>query len=199
MTTALCLLLAGCGSDGGESSVGSAGAASGSGTTPSVPSASPTGGSSASPAARECPLRPTPVRPPARAVKDLRKKPSVAGSTAPPPEVVQVADIVVGKGAQATTLSTVEVRYVGALYTSGKDFDSSWKRSPTSTFPFTVCATGTVPGFAIGPLGMKVGGRRQVTIPSDLGYGATGSPPTIPPNAALVFVIDLVKVTPPAS
>jgi peptidylprolyl isomerase len=52
-----------------------------------------------------------------------------------------------------------------------------------------------VPGFSIAPTGMKVGGRRQVTIPAEFGYGEEGSPPTIPGGAALVFVIDLVKVT----
>ena len=55
-----------------------------------------------------------------------------------------------------------------------------------------------IPGFAIAPTGMKVGGRRQVTIPAEFGYGEQGSPPAIPGGAALVFVIDLVKVTPPA-
>ena len=90
------------------------------------------------------------------------------------------------------------MKYVGALYETGKEFDSSWKTSPTQTLPFTVCSAGVIPGFAIAPTGMKVGGRRQVTIPALYGYGAEGSPPAIPANATLVFVIDLVKVTPPA-
>ena len=92
----------------------------------------------------------------------------------------------------------MEAKYVGALYTTGEEFDSSWKTSADQTLPFTACGTDVIKGFAIAPLGMKVGGRRQVTIPAALAYGAHGQPPTIPANAVLVFVIDLVKVTPPA-
>jgi peptidylprolyl isomerase len=135
---------------------------------------------------------------PAGATTDLSVKPVIKADPAPPPTEVTVADIVVGKGAEATTLSSVEAKYVGALYTDGTEFDSSWKTSPDTTIPFTVCGTGTIPGFAIGPTGMRVGGRRQITIPAKLGYGEQGSPPAIPANAPLVFVIDLVKVTPPA-
>ena len=103
-----------------------------------------------------------------------------------------------GNGAEAGTLDQVEVKYVGALYDTGAEFDSSWKTSPENTFQLTVCTQGTVQGFAIAPTGMKVGGRREVTIPATYGYGAEGSPPSIPANATLVFVIDLVKVTPQA-
>ena len=139
------------------------------------------------------------VDPPAGATTDLTKKPVIKGSSQPAPKVVQVADIVEGTGEEAVTLSSVEVKYVGVLYKTGKEFDSSWKTSADQTLPFTACAQGTIPGFAIAPLGMKVGGRRQVTIPSEFGYGEQGSPPTIKADADLVFVIDLVKVTPPAS
>lgn len=190
-TGALALVLAGCGgtNDGG--------AAAG-------PSATPTGSPSGSPAspgadpAQTCPISATQVPAPAGATTDLSVPPSIAGSSTPPPATVTVADIVVGTGAEATTLSSVEAKYVGALYESGTEFDSSWKTGPDSTIPFTVCARGTIPGFAIAPTGMKVGGRRQVTIPAEFGYGEQGSPPAIPGGAALVFVIDLVKVTPPA-
>ncbi len=179
VATAAVLTLAGCGGTTDDSAVGA--------------SASPSAGASA----QECPLKVTTAPTPAGATTDLAVKPVIAASTAPPPTDVTVADIVVGTGAVAKTLDAVEVKYVGALYDTGVEFDSSWKTSPDTTIPFSVCTQGTVQGFAIAPTGMKVGGRRQVTIPATYGYGAQGSPPTIPANATLVFVIDLVKVTPP--
>jgi peptidylprolyl isomerase len=87
------------------------------------------------------------------------------------------------------------VKYVGAFYDTGKEFDSSWSRGPDETLPFGICQQGVIPGFAVGPTGLKVGGRRQIIIPSELGYGAQGSPPSIPGGAALVFVVDLVTVS----
>ena len=133
--------------------------------------------------------------PTAGATKDLKTKPVVAPTKTPPPEAVQYADIVEGDGAEAVTGSQVEVKYVGAFYDTGKEFDSSWSRGPDETLPFGICQQGVIPGFAVGPTGMKVGGRRQIIIPSELGYGAQGSPPTIPGGAALVFVVDLVTVS----
>jgi FKBP-type peptidyl-prolyl cis-trans isomerase len=187
VTTALCLALAGCG--GGDDTAAAPETASPAPAT-SAPAAS------ASP--RECPVTADEVEAPAGSTTDLAEKPVIKGSDEPAPTTVQVADIVEGDGAEATTLSNVEVKYVGAIYETGKEFDSSWKTSDAQTLPFTVCSTGVIPGFAIAPTGMKVGGRRQVTIPSLYGYGEQGSPPTIPGGATLVFVIDLVDVTPPA-
>ncbi len=149
------------------------------------------------PTERECPLTARSVEAPAGSTTDLAVKPVIAPSTAPPPQEVTVADIVVGSGAEATTLSQVSAKYVGALYETGEEFDSSWSRGPDETIDYAVCANGTVPGFAIGPTGMKVGGRRIITIPAQYGYGEQGQPPTIPGGATLVFVIDLVSVTPP--
>ncbi len=185
LTAAAVLALSGCGGSDDES-LGSE----------SAPSASAAASPAASPeqSPQECPIKATTVAPPAGASKDLTAKPTIAGSTAPAPKDVQVADIVVGTGAEAKTLSKVETKYVGAFYETGKEFDSSWSRGPQETLPFTVCAQGVVPGFSIAPTGMKVGGRRQVTIPAEFGYGAQGQPPTIPANSTLVFVIDLVKV-----
>jgi peptidylprolyl isomerase len=99
-------------------------------------------------------------------------------------------DLVVGTGPQASGTSTVKVQYVGADYTNGHVFDSSWQRGQPATFPLT----GVVPGFAQGIAGMKVGGRREIVIPPDLGYGASGSPPAVGPNETLVFVVDLLAV-----
>jgi peptidylprolyl isomerase len=150
----------------------------------------------ASPSALSCPIEAEEVPAPAGATTDLATKPVVAPGTAPAPTELQYADIVEGDGAEAKTGDQVTVKYFGAIYETGKEFDSSWSRGPEETFPFGICREGVVPGFAVGPTGMKVGGRRQITIPAELGYGAQGSPPAIPPNSTLVFVVDLVEVEP---
>ena len=99
----------------------------------------------------------------------------------------------VGTGQSANSGKTVTVNYVGVLYNDGKEFDSSWKRNQ----PFTThLASGSViPGWVQGISGMKVGGRRELIIPPSLGYGKAGSPPAIPPNSTLVFVVDLLSVS----
>lgn len=189
LTSVLVLSLAACGGSRDEAAAPAAAEPSTGSSAAEPPSAEPS--------AQECPLQATTVQPPAGASTDLTQKPVVAGSTAPPPTEVTVADVVVGTGDEATTGSQVQARYVGAFYESGAEFDSSWSRGPDETIPFQVCARGVIPGFAIAPEGMRVGGRRIVTIPAEYGYGEQGSPPTIPPNAPLVFVIDLVDVTAP--
>lgn len=146
------------------------------------PSASPT------PATSACPAGP--------ATKDLKSKPAVvlpAGST--PPASTTFTDVVVGKGKLAKPGSHVAVKYVGVLFDTCKEFDSSWSRGANQTLPFTVGTHGVIPGFEKGTAGMRVGGRRQVVIPPAEGYGAAGSPPAIPPNATLIFVVDLVSVS----
>jgi len=183
LSAALVLGLSGCGGSGGDDPT-------------LASSASP--GTTTAPAAQECPVKATEVPAPEGSTTDLSKKPVIKGSKAKAPTEVQVADIVEGTGDEATTLSAVEAKYVGAIYETGKEFDSSWKTSADQTLPFTVCSTEVIPGFSIAPTGMKVGGRRQVTIPALYGYGEQGSEPAIPGGATLVFVIDLVKVTPPA-
>ncbi len=189
LTGALALVLAGCGgtSDDATGKAGTPG--------PGTPSAGTTPSAAA---ARECPVKAVSGPAPAGVSADLATKPTVPANSAPAPTDITVADLVVGTGPEATTLAKVEAKYVGALYTDGTEFDSSWKTSPDTTIPFNVCATGTIPGFSVAPTCLKVGGRRVVTIPDMYGYGAEGSPPKIPGNATLVFVIDLVKVTPPA-
>ena len=148
----------------------------------------------ASPSALSCPITAEEVEPPVGATTDLETKPVVAPGTGPAPTELQYADIVEGEGEEAKTGDQVTVKYVGALYETGKEFDSSWSRGPEETFPFGICREGVVPGFAVGPTGMKVGGRRHIVIPSHLAYGPEGRPPQIPANSTLVFVVDLVKV-----
>ena len=87
----------------------------------------------------------------------------------------------------------MSVQYVGVLYKGGKQFDASWNDG--SGKPVQLPLSGVIPGWQQGIPGMKVGGRRELIIPSNLGYGAKGSPPKIPPNSALVFVIDLHGVS----
>lgn len=123
----------------------------------------------------------------------LATEPKVTVPTTPAPKTLVTKDLITGTGKTATPGSTVTVNYVGVLYKGGKEFDSSWSRHQ----PFsTALATGNViAGWVKGIPGMKVGGRRELIIPPSLGYGKAGSPPTIPANATLVFVVDLLSVS----
>lgn len=123
---------------------------------------------------------------------DLAEKPEVPATDAAPPCGLQISDVVVGDGAEAVEGTTVAVKYVGAFYETGEEFDSSWSRGADETLPVTVGAGQVIPGFEQAIDGMQVGGRRMVVIPSELGYGASGQGP-IPGDATLVFVLDLVE------
>jgi peptidylprolyl isomerase len=124
-------------------------------------------------------------------------KPKVEVPDGPPPKTLQTKDITVGSGDEAKAGDTLTMQYVGVLYDNGKEFDSSWSRD--QPFTFQLGAGSVIPGWDQGIEGMKVGGRRELIIPPDLGYGAQGSPPTIPPNSTLVFVVDLLDVQPPGA
>jgi peptidylprolyl isomerase len=124
--------------------------------------------------------------------KELQTKPKVKVPSGPPPKKLETKDIVKGKGAAAANGAPVTVQYVGVLYKDGKEFDSSWAAG--QPFSFTLGGGEVIPGWDKGIVGMRVGGRRQLTIPPDLAYGAEGSPPDIGPNETLVFVVDLVAV-----
>ncbi len=129
---------------------------------------------------------------------DIDKKPVIPKQTGDDPDKLIVQDLIVGTGKEAKDGDTVDVRYVGVLRKDGKEFDSSWKRADNN-FSFTLGGGQVIQGWDEGVVGMKEGGRRRLTIPPDLAYGDTGSPPTIPANAALVFVVDLKKVSSPKS
>ena len=123
---------------------------------------------------------------------EAKPKPTVDVPGGPAPTELVIEDVEEGDGAEAESGDQVSVNYVGVLYDSGKEFDASFDRG--QPFEFQLGMGGVIPGWDQGVEGMKVGGRRRLVIPPDLGYGAQGSPPTIPPNATLVFVIDLLSV-----
>lgn len=110
---------------------------------------------------------------------------------AEPPGELQIEDISPGKGAVAKAGDQLTVNYVGVSFSSGEEFDTSFGREP---FPFQLGAQMVIPGWDQGLEGMKVGGRRQLTIPPDLAYGPQGQPPVIAPNETLVFAIDLLSI-----
>lgn len=122
---------------------------------------------------------------------DQNVEPVISAGTSPPPSTLVTKNLVVGTGTTASASSTVVVKYVGADYSNGTDFDAStWQSGMAATFPLNM----VVPGFEEGIVGMKVGGRREIVIPPSLGYGATGQPPAVSPNETLVFVVDLKAV-----
>lgn len=122
----------------------------------------------------------------------LSKEPKVTVPSGAAPSKLVTKDLIVGSGVEAKAGETVTVNYVGVLYKGGKEFDASWKRK--EPFSFTLGKGQVIAGWDQGVVGMKVGGRRELIIPSELAYKAQGSPPTIPPNAPLVFVVDLLGV-----
>jgi peptidylprolyl isomerase len=120
----------------------------------------------------------------------LAKEPTITPPKSPAPTTLQTKDIVTGTGPEAKKGDSVSVNYVGVLYSNGKVFDASWKRK--EPFTFTLGQGQVIPGWDKGVAGMHVGGRRELTIPAELAYGKNGSPPSIPPNAPLIFVVDLL-------
>ncbi len=102
-----------------------------------------------------------------------------------------IDDLVVGDGAEAQAGQMVSVHYTGWL-TDGKKFDSSKDRN--DPFEFSLGAGMVIRGWDEGVQGMKIGGKRKLTIPANLGYGARGAGGVIPPNATLVFEVELLGV-----
>jgi peptidylprolyl isomerase len=103
-----------------------------------------------------------------------------------------VEDVVVGDGEEATKGKKVAVHYVGVAFSTGDEFDASWNRG--RPFEFKLGAGQVIPGWDAGVAGMKVGGRRKLTIPSAMAYGARGAGGVIKPHEPLVFVVDLLSV-----
>lgn len=120
----------------------------------------------------------------------LSHEPMVTPPVGLAPSELVTRDLITGTGAEAKTGDLVTVNYVGVLYEGGKEFDSSWKRK--EPYSFILGRGHVIEGWEQGLPGMKVGGRRELIIPADLAYGATGAPPAIPPYSPEVFVVDLL-------
>jgi peptidylprolyl isomerase len=103
-----------------------------------------------------------------------------------------IDDLVEGEGEEATKGSKVSVHYVGVAFSTGDEFDASWNRG--EPFEFKLGAGQVIPGWDAGVEGMKVGGRRKLSIPSAMAYGARGAGGVIKPHEPLVFVVDLLSV-----
>jgi peptidylprolyl isomerase len=125
-------------------------------------------------------------------ITDTSTKPSVEVPDADPPAELVIEDIVEGDGAEAAAGDQVTVQYVGVDYATGEQFDASWDGG--EPFSFELGSGEVIEGWDEGVQGMGAGGRRELTIPPDLAYGAQGSPPAIGPGATLVFVVDLLSV-----
>jgi peptidylprolyl isomerase len=179
--SALAMAVAGCGS---STAPGVQPAPSG-GATAAASVASTTASSSTTTSSTSTSATPLPAA--------LNTKPKVVPPSGPPPKKLVIKDLIKGTGPVATLSSTITVQYVGVLYKGGKQFDASWNDG--SGQPTALPLSGVIKGWQEGIPGMRVGGRRELIIPPSLGYGAAGSPPKIPGNATLVFVIDLHAVS----
>jgi peptidylprolyl isomerase len=116
-------------------------------------------------------------------------KPIIEYPGGEPPKDLQIEDIVVGEGSEAKPGDTVEVHYVGVDFANGEEFDASWNRGQSIEFPLR----GLIQGWQEGIPGMRVGGRRQLTIPPDKAYGPSGGGHRLS-GKTLIFVIDLLDV-----
>ena len=168
-----CILLLGCGNDGGESAA--------------------TDSSTEIPTSIEIVPTPTPAGDVDNA--DLSVKPLVTIPPSSPPTELLIEDLVVGSGSPVGVGDFLIMDYVGVSYSTGLQFDASWDRG--SPFPFELGAGRVIQGWDQGIVGMSVGGRRSLTIPPELAYGENGSGSgSIGPNETLVFVVDLIASVP---
>ena len=119
-------------------------------------------------------------------------KPEIGPIEGAPPADLVIEDITVGDGPEATPGHQVEVHYVGVAHSTGKEFDASYNRG--EAFDFGLGAGQVIGGWDQGVVGMRVGGRRKLTIPPHLGYGQRGAAGVIKPGETLIFVVDLLGV-----
>jgi peptidylprolyl isomerase len=115
--------------------------------------------------------------------------PTIGAPTGNPPTTLEIKDIIVGNGSEALPTSTMTVHYTLMTWSNGQLIESSWNGGSPATFPLA----NVIVGWQQGIPGMKVGGRRLLVIPPDLGYGAQGGGP-IGPNETLIFVVDAIGV-----
>jgi peptidylprolyl isomerase len=122
-----------------------------------------------------------------------QERPQIGKPEGDIPFELGIEDITVGNGPEATNGTKVSVHYVGVAFSTGEEFDASWNRG--QPFEFKLGKGQVIPGWDLGVQGMKVGGRRKLTIPSAMAYGARGAGGVIAPNEPLVFVVDLLSVS----
>lgn len=171
------LLLAGCGSDSSSTSAGDGDASTGAETTEASAPASKEEGEAA---ARK-----------GEAAAKKKTKPTVKVPKGSPPQELVIKDLEEGSGPEAKPGDEVTVHYVGVNYKTGEQFDASWDRG--EPFTFMLGEGLVVEGWEKGIPGMKPGGRRELIIPPDMGYGYSRIE-GIPPGSTLVFVVDLISV-----
>ena len=123
---------------------------------------------------------------------DVFARPTISVPEGDAPSDLQVEDLVVGDGPEAEPGVQVNVDYVGVSWSTGKEFDASWNRG--DVFSFGLGAGMVIPGWDQGVTGMRVGGRRQLTIPPHLAYGPSGAGGVIGPNETLIFTVDLRSI-----
>ena len=121
-----------------------------------------------------------------------RSRPEITIPEEAPPAELVIVDEVVGDGQPAVPGATVVVHYAGVAWSTGAEFDASWNRG--LPFDFQLGVGQVIAGWDQGVTGMRIGGRRRLTIPPHLGYGARGAGGVIGPNETLVFVVDLLGV-----
>ena len=119
-------------------------------------------------------------------------KPDLSIPAGDAPSELVLEDITVGDGKEVVAGTNVEVHYVGVAWSTQRQFDASWDRN--ETFEFRLGAGQVISGWDQGVAGMKVGGRRRITIPAHLGYGSQGAGGVIKGGETLVFVVDLLNV-----
>lgn len=120
------------------------------------------------------------------------QRPEIDFPEGTPPTELVIEDITEGDGAEATAGSFVRTHYLGVAFSTGEEFDASWNRGAPLDFRLGVGQV--IPGWDEGIAGMKVGGRRKLTIPPHMAYGDRGAGAVIKPGETLIFVVDLVDV-----
>lgn len=125
-------------------------------------------------------------------MEDIHTKPAISVPEGAPPTDLVVEDLIPGDGATATAGMQVTVDYAGVNWSDGFEFDASWDRN--DTFTFKLGAGQVIAGWDQGVQGMRVGGRRRITIPPDMAYGSRGAGGVIGPDETLIFVVDLRRV-----
>lgn len=124
-------------------------------------------------------------------------KPEIDFPGETPPEDLVVEDLSIGDGAEAGAGHTVKAHYVGVAWSTGEEFDASWNRG--TPLEFQIGVGQVIQGWDQGIAGMKVGGRRKLIVPPDLGYGDRGAGDAIAPGETLIFVVDLVSTNKPGA